>query len=78
MIDFDSWLQDGISNGWVGPAICFTHDGLPTSQSEDEQFEESDPCIHILRLYEDPSIKVAVEENHAPSMWRATNNNFEL
>lgn len=78
MIDFDTWLQKGITNGWVGPAICYTHDGLPTSQAEDEEFEESDPCIHILRLYEDPVIKLAVEENHAPSVWRATNNGIAL
>lgn len=75
---FDDWLQEGILSGWVGPAVCYTHDGLPTSSLEDEEFQESDPCIHILRLYEDPSIKLAVEDNHAPSIWRATNNGFTL
>jgi hypothetical protein len=78
VIDFDSWLQEGVTKGWVGPSICYTHDGLPTSQAEDEEFEESDPCIHILRLYEDPTVKLAVEENHSPSIWRATNNGIAL
>lgn len=75
---FDEWLQNGITNGWVGPTVCYTHDGLPTSEEEDAEFEESDPCIHILRLYEDPTVKTAVEENHAPSVWRATNSGFAL
>jgi hypothetical protein len=75
---FDEWLQEGISNGFVGPAICYTHDGLPLSEQEDEEFEEGDPCIHILRLYEDRETKNAVEENHSPSTWRASNAGFDL
>ena len=75
---FDEWLQEGISSGFVGPTICYTHDGLPLSQQEDEEFEEGDPCIHILRLYEDKETKVAVEENHSPSTWRASNAGFDL
>jgi hypothetical protein len=75
---FDEWLQEGISNGFVGPAICYTHDGLPLSEQENEEFEEGDPCVHILRLYEDKETKVAVEENHSPSVWRASNAGFDL
>lgn len=77
-MDFDTWLQEGIKNAWVGPAVCYTHDGLPTTPEEDEEFEESDPCIHILRLYDGVEMKLAVEENHSPSVWRATNNGYEL
>jgi hypothetical protein len=75
---FDEWLQEGISNGFVGPAICYTHDGLPLSEQENEEFEEGDPCVHILRLYEDLEMKKAVEENHSPSVWRASNAGFDL
>lgn len=75
---FDEWLQEGLSNGFVGPAVCYTHDGLPTSAEEDEAFESGDPCIHILRLYEDAETKACVEENHSPSTWRATNSGFDL
>jgi hypothetical protein len=75
---FDEWLQEGISSGFVGPAICYTHDGLPLSEQEDVEFEEGDPCIHILRLYEDRETKNAVEENHSPSTWRASNAGFDL
>ena len=70
---FESWLQTGYENGWVGAPICYTHDGLPTTEEEDAEFEESDPCIHILRLYYDEDEKRGVEENHSPSQWRASN-----
>lgn len=70
---FDQWLKLGWDNGWVGPDVCSTHDGVPTSASEDTEFETDDPCIHVVRLYETADIKRAVEENHSPSVWRATN-----
>jgi hypothetical protein len=78
-INFDDWLQQGLSNGFCGPAICYPHDGLPLTELEDEQFSEGgDPCIHVLRLYEDREVKSAVEANHSPSVWRATNSGFKL
>jgi hypothetical protein len=43
------------------------------SASEEKEFEDGDPCIHIVRLYESTDIKRDVEENHSPSIWRATN-----
>ena len=75
---FDEWLQEGITLGFCGPTICYTHDGLPLTQEEDQQFEEGDPCVHMLRLYEDRETKIAVEENHSPSVWRATNSGLEV
>ena len=76
---FDEWLQEGLDLNFCGPAICYPHDGLPLTEAEDEQFSEgSDPCLHILRLYESPEMKKAVEENHSPSVWRATNSGFRL
>jgi hypothetical protein len=41
------------------------------SRSEDEEFGEGlDPCIHIIRMYEDEQHKTEVEKEHAPSEWR--------
>jgi hypothetical protein len=78
-IEFDEWLQQGLSNGFCGPAICYPHDGLPLSEQEDGAYDAGDdPCIHIIRLYEDKETKKAVEENHSPSIWRATNSNFTI
>jgi hypothetical protein len=50
------------------------------TEREDESYSigDEDPCIHILRLYEDLETKKAVEENHSPSVWRATNSGFDL
>jgi hypothetical protein len=69
-LDFESWLQAGVEAGFVGVPVCYTHDGLPTTQAEDEEFEEGDPCIHIIRCYEDEETKLEVEANHSPSVWR--------
>jgi hypothetical protein len=79
-INFNEWLQEGLTNGFCGPAICYPHDGLPMTANEDESYSigDEDPCIHILRLYEDKETKAAVEEYHSPSVWRATNSNFKL
>lgn len=69
----EQWLKLGWDMGWCGPDVCETHDGLPMSEAEAEEFEESDPCIHVIRLYDSPETKAAVEEAHSPSVWRATN-----
>jgi hypothetical protein len=77
--NFDEWLQEGLSNGFCGPAVCYPHDGLPMTEEEDSQFfEGEDPCIHIIRLYEDLDVKAGVEANHSPSIWRASNSGFSL
>lgn len=69
-IDFDEWMAYGIEKGWCGPPVCYTHDGLPLSMQEDDEFMESDPCIHIIRMYEDAETKEQIEDNHSPSKWR--------
>jgi hypothetical protein len=75
---FDEWMQIGLTNAWCGPAVCYTHDGTPMTGDEEQELYESDPCIHIIRLYEDEDTKLKVEENHSPSIWRATNSGYEV
>lgn len=71
---FDEWLKTGMDEGWCGPPVCSTHDGIPATEAEYLEFDEgNDPCIHIIRPYEDADVKAAVEENHSPSVWRRTN-----
>jgi hypothetical protein len=77
-MDFEEWLKFGFDQGWCGPAVCETHDGIPLSEKEAEEFEESDPCIHIIRLYEDAEHKLEVEDAHPASMWRATNRGYSI
>jgi hypothetical protein len=69
-LSFEEWMSVGIRAGWCGAPVCYTHDGLPTSHAEDEEWEQGDPCIHIVRMYESPEVKEAVEQAHAPSNWR--------
>jgi hypothetical protein len=76
---FDDWVKIGFDNGWVGAPICETHDGLPLTEAQDKEFEEGgDPCVHILRLYDTVEEKLEVEENHSPSIWRATNSGLGI
>ena len=76
---FDEWLQYGLTQGWNGPPVCSVHDGIPTTLQEDAGWEQgADDCIHVIRLYEDEATKKAVEENHSPSVWRATNDGYTL
>lgn len=72
-ISFDVWMETGIRKGWVGAPICYTHDGLPMSEEEEQEFEEGDPCIHVLRLYDSEETRLKVEANHSPSQWRKSN-----
>ncbi len=73
-MNIDDWLKHGYDMGWVGPPVCDIHDGTPTSADEDNQWDtDGDVCIHVLRLYRSHDEKTAVEANHPPSTWRATN-----
>jgi len=69
---FDEWVKLGVEKGWVGPILCSTHDGIPLTEDEDNDFDEGDPCIWIMRAYEDPRHKAQVEAYHSPSVWRKT------
>lgn len=70
-LDFDTWLKYGIDHRFIGPPVCATHDGTPTSESEDVLFDEGwEPCISVVRLYIDDDHAVQVEANHSPSVWR--------
>lgn len=69
-LSFDEWMSYGIDKGWCGPPVCYVHDGLPFMDSEFELDDLDSTCIHIVRMYEDEDMKVAVEENHSPSIWR--------
>lgn len=73
-MDFEEWLRIGYEKGWCGAPVCYIHDGLPTSAVEDEEwYSDAEPCMHIIRLYQDEEQKRGVEENHSPSQWRASN-----
>lgn len=69
-MSFDEWLAIGMENSWCGPPVCSTHDGIPMNEDEENEFQEGDPCIAVVRLYDDDEHKKSVEEFHSPSNWR--------
>ena len=61
----------GMEKGWIGPQLCAVHDGLPMTEEEEEYMDEGfDPCVPIYRIYASEEEKLAIENNHAPSVWR--------
>lgn len=69
-LTLQQWIEIGIHQGWCGPSICHTHDGVPLTRGEEQAENTTPPCIYILRLYPDGQTKQGVEENHPPSIWR--------
>jgi hypothetical protein len=70
-MSFDEWIVIGMNSGWCSPPLCETHDGVPQTKAEEEQWEEGgDPCIHVIRLFDSPEDKAEAEEGHSPSQWR--------
>lgn len=70
-MSISDWLEYGLKHKFCGPVICFPHDGFPSSLEEDAAYDSGDdPCMHMLRLYEDDVMAGMVEENHSPSQWR--------
>ena len=59
-----------MEQGWCGPPVCSTHDGVPMSDDEADEMAECDICIHVIRLYSDAATRDSVESDHSPSQWR--------
>lgn len=77
-MNINEWLEYGYKQGFCGPAVCYSHDGLPTTEQEDEEWVQGDdPCMHIVRLYDELTPKEEVESNHTPSVWRALNAGYK-
>ena len=71
-MNFNQWLEYGFKQNWCRPPVCEIHDGTPLSELESNEFENgSDPCIHIIRLYNDIEMKNAVETNSSFVNWQA-------
>ena len=68
---YGEWVQYGQQQGWIGPLVCSTHDGIPMSVEEEQAWEDGeDPCQWIFRRYDNAEHQTSVEYNHAPSRWR--------
>ena len=50
-LTFEQWLHYGEINGFCSAIFCFTHDGPPSSETEQRLWEEgSDPCCFAVRV----------------------------
>jgi hypothetical protein len=46
------WLAYGVDHGFCSEVVCGTHDGLPYTDEESEEWDEGlDPCVHVVRMY---------------------------
>lgn len=69
--DYLAWLRHGLLKKWISPPACYSHDGIGMLPEEDDAFENGDdPCIWLIRVYEDERMADDLEENHAPYGWR--------
>lgn len=49
---FWEWLRQGISLGYCSEGVCNTHDGLPSTDEEEADWEDGgDPCVPAVRVY---------------------------
>jgi hypothetical protein len=49
---FAEWLDHGIKAGWISAPACATHDGIPATPEETEEWDEGyDPCQTVLRVW---------------------------
>ena len=50
--EYNEWLEHGIQKGWISIPVCDTHDGVPMTEQEMDQWDaEHDICIPVVRLY---------------------------
>ena len=49
---FNSWLDEGMKQGWITEPFCHTHDGDPymTEEEEKEWEDGGDPCMFVVKL----------------------------
>lgn len=53
-INVMEWLEFGHQQGWCSKIVCATHDGIPGTPQEDEEWEQGlDPCQPVVRLWND-------------------------
>lgn len=73
-LTFEYWAELGWLAGWCSPPVCVTHDGLPTSDEEEEQMMDGDDiCVHVIRLYDSGQQASQVIDANPAVAWRATN-----
>lgn len=71
-LTFEEWVAVGIRNNYGGPPVCYSHDGLPCTPEEDDLWiQGEEPCISVIRVYENNIEARIIQENHSATQWRA-------
>jgi len=52
MDDFFKWLKYGIDKKWITEPFCYTHDGDPyMNEEEQKEWEDGgDPCSPVIKI----------------------------
>lgn len=60
-----AWVRYGVDLGFTASAVCTSHEGVPTSEKEDDRLDVNGEydCYHVVRLFEDDETRVLAEEN---------------
>jgi hypothetical protein len=59
-VTFEEWLEVGIEAGYCSYLVCQTHEGLPSTPEEDEEWDAGhDPCVSAVRIYPPSSHRMA-------------------
>lgn len=67
---FDEWYETGRANGWCSPARCTMHEAMFITAEEEYEIDEGgDPCIVMMRLYDDDEQRLAVEAHDSAAVY---------
>jgi hypothetical protein len=51
-LEFDAWVAYGVDKGFCTFPLCETHDGVPVTSAEMDEFDEfGEMCVPVLRLW---------------------------
>lgn len=58
------WIAIGREHGFCSNVACETHEGVPQSQAELDEWEQGgDPCVLVVRIYTPDTTMADVEGN---------------
>jgi hypothetical protein len=53
-MEFWEWLEYGKQKNWCTDIFCDTHDCIPMTDKEMEEWDEGfDPCFAVVRIWND-------------------------
>lgn len=52
--EFEIWIENGVTRGWISPPFCNTHEGdtYMTDEEMQEWEDGGDPCQVVVKILE--------------------------